>query len=42
LSGAWDAIPSARQRALAEVAQPLRADLASIESALGEPFSDED
>jgi hypothetical protein len=42
LSDAWDAIPPERQWALADVAQQLRADLAPIDGALGEPFSDED
>jgi hypothetical protein len=43
LSDAWDAIPPERQRALADVTQQMRADVARIEEALRPgPFSDED
>jgi len=41
LSDAWDAVPPERQRALAEVSQQLRVDLAPLQNALGEPFLDE-
>jgi hypothetical protein len=42
LSDVWDTIPPERQRGLAEVAQQLRADLAPIQDAMGEPFAAED
>jgi hypothetical protein len=42
LSDVRDVIPPQRQRALAETAQHLRMDLAPIDDAIGEPFSDED
>jgi hypothetical protein len=42
LSSAWDLIPPERQRALAGVAQQLRADIAPLKRALAEPFADEE